>query len=1523
MDNYRVQEPFAKQGLYDPRFEHENCGIGAVVNMNGEADYKVVDGALKIVETLEHRAGKDAEGKTGDGVGILLQISHSFFSKAAEEAGINIGGEREYGIAMFFFPQSADKLKISMATFEKVLAEEGLEFLGWRKVPVNPDVLGTKALESMPNIMQAFIKKPDDCKKGIDFDRKLYIARMVFEKQDRDTYVCSCSSRTIVYKGMFLVNQLRKFYKDLDCEDYLSAIGIVHSRFSTNTNPSWQRSHPNRIIVHNGEINTITGNVDKMLSRESILKSDYIGDRMKDIVPVLDVRGSDSARLDNTLEFMMMAGVDLPLAVLTLIPEPWQHQVTMSREKRAFYQYYATMMEPWDGPASIIFSDGDILGAVLDRNGLRPSRYYITDDGNGGKYLILSSEVGALDVPIGTIVKKERLHPGKMLLVDTVKGELIEDEDIKNYYSKRQPYGEWLDHNLYPLHDFKIPNKKPFRYSGEELERLQHAFGYTYESIRSTMIPMALNASEPTAAMGIDTPIPPLSQKNPPLFDYFKQLFAQVTNPPIDAIRESVITDTTVYLGASGNILKDDESNCRVLQIKNPVLTNLDLLKIRTANIEGLKTADISMLYDKKTTTLREAINSLYTQADKAHENGATILILTDRGVDRDHLAIPSLLAVAALETYLVRTRKNTAISIIIETAEPTEVHHFATLLGFGASAVNPYLAMDTLYDLTANRAIDKEYTESLNAYVKAIVDGIVKIASKMGISTIQSYQGSKIFEALGISKSVCDEFFPDTVSRVGGIDLDDISERVVSLHDAAFDPRDLTVNEAIESIGSHKSRSGKEEHMYNPMTIHLLQQAAWNNDYGLFKKYSQFLNDEQKNLTLRSTLDFKFAEDGGIPIDEVESVESIMHRFKTGAMSYGSISQEAHECMAIAMNRIGGKSNSGEGGEDLERIVTSGTDEDKCSAIKQVASGRFGVTSKYLTSAKEIQIKMAQGAKPGEGGHLPAKKVYPWIAKTRHSTPGVALISPPPHHDIYSIEDLAQLIYDLKNANKDARISVKLVSEVGVGTIAAGVAKAGAGVILVSGYDGGTGAAPGSSIHNAGLPWELGLAETHKTLIMNDLRSKVVIETDGKMMTGRDVVIAAMLGAEEYGFATAPLVTMGCVMMRVCNLDTCPVGVATQNPELRKRFKGKPEYIVNFMRFIAQEMREYMAKLGIRTVDELIGRSDLLVKKSFPEGHKAGKIDMSAILETPFKGGENNIHFRPSDVYDFKLGETIDETVIIPEMQEALEKKQPKTIELKVSNLNRTLGTIFGSEITKRYYNTLEDDTYVIKCHGSGGQSFGAFIPKGLTLELEGDSNDYFGKGLSGGKLIVYSPAEAKYKADENIIIGNVALFGATSGKAFIAGVAGERFCVRNSGATVVVEGVGDHGCEYMTGGCAVILGKTSKNFAAGMSGGIAYVLDEDFDLYTKLNKSLVGFSKVTEPEDVAQLRALIEEHAAATNSVRGKEILDNFDEYLPKFKKIIPHDYAKMLRSMKKFEAEGMSAEEAKISAFYENTK
>ncbi len=1520
MDNFKIQEPFEKQGLYDPRFEHDNCGIGAVVNINGEKSRRVVDNALSIVETLEHRAGKDAEGKTGDGVGILLQISHQFFKSATADLGFDIGEEREYGVGMFFFPQNELKRKQAMKLFEIIIKKENLDFLGWRIVPTDPSVIGQKALDSMPFIMQAFIKKPNNVKKGLDFDRKLYVARRVFEQSTDDTYVCSLSSRTIVYKGMFLVKELRKFFYDLQDEKYTSAIATVHSRFSTNTNPSWQKAHPNRIIVHNGEINTITGNADRMLAREESISSDIINDDLDKIFPIVDTNGSDSARLDNSLEFMMMGGMPLPLAVMITIPEPWKNNKTISLEKRDFYQYYATMMEPWDGPASIIFSDGDILGAVLDRNGLRPSRYYITTDG----FLILSSEVGCIDIPAEEVLVKERLRPGKMLLVDTVKGELIDDEDLKADYATRQPYGEWLDQNLVYLKDLKIPNKGVPKFDKEQLVRQQKAFGYTYEEIKTSILPMAKTGSEPIAAMGTDSPIPPLSKSDGPLFNYFKQLFAQVTNPPFDSIREEIVTDTSVHLGSNGNILVEQPENCHVLKISDPILTNTDLLKIKNIDTNGLKSAVIPITYYKNS-SLAKAIEHLFYLADKAYKNGANILILSDRGVDEYHVAIPSLLAVSAMQQHLVNTKKRTSVSMVLESAEPCEVHHFATLLGYGASAVNPYLAQETIRDLVDSGMLDKDYYAAVNDYNDSILHGIVKIASKMGISTIQSYLGSKIFEAIGISQEVIDKYFTNTVSRVGGITLEDISNRSDRLHAAAFDPLDLGIMLEVESAGSHKLRSGKEEHLYNPETIHLLQRSTQTNDYSLFKKYTSALNKEDNNANLRSLLDFNYPEDGGISIDEVESVESICHRFKTGAMSYGSISKEAHETMAIAMNMIGGKSNSGEGGEETDRLTIGKDGLNRCSAIKQVASGRFGVTSEYLVSAKEIQIKMAQGAKPGEGGHLPGKKVYPWIAKTRHSTPGVSLISPPPHHDIYSIEDLAQLIYDLKNANKDARISVKLVSESGVGTVAAGVAKAGAGVILISGYDGGTGAAPRNSIYNAGLPWELGLAETHQTLIMNGLRSKVVIETDGKLMTGRDVLIAALLGAEEYGFATAPLVTMGCVMMRVCNLDTCPVGIATQNPELRKRFKGKPEYIVNFMHFIAQELREYMAKLGIKTVDELIGRSDLLRVKEVKENSQLSKIDLSKILNNPYVNSDIQRRFNPNDVYDFELEKTIDEREILKKMAPALKSKaKKKTIEIDVTNTDRSVGTIFGSEITRRYGdNTLEDDTFTVKCIGAGGQSFGAFIPKGLTLELEGDSNDYFGKGMSGGKLIVYPPKGTTFKREENIIIGNVALYGATSGKAFISGVAGERFCVRNSGAIAVVEGVGDHGCEYMTGGRVVILGKTGKNFAAGMSGGIAYVLDEDSSLYINMNKELVSVSTVTEKFDVEELKNIITEHVEMTGSPKGREVLENFREYLPKFKKILPNDYAKMMQTMYAMEEKGMSPEQAKIEAFYINTR
>ena len=1503
----------AYNGMYRPEFEHDNCGIGAIVNIKGLKTHDTVEKALKIVENLEHRAGKDAEGKTGDGVGILLQISHDFFKEAVKPFGIFLRSERSYGIGMFFFPQDELKKNRAKKMFEVIVEKEGLEFLGWREVPTVPDVLGSKARECMPCIIQGFIQKPKDINEGLDFDRKLYIVRRVFEQSNDDTYVVSLSSRTIVYKGMFLVGQLRSFFLDLQNPLYKSAIALVHSRFSTNTNPSWDRAHPNRFMVHNGEINTIRGNVDKMLAREENMESTYLKDVMDKILPVVNRGGSDSAMLDNTLEFLVMSGMPLPLAVMIAIPEPWEKNNTISKSKRDFYQYYATMMEPWDGPASILFSDGDIMGAVLDRNGLRPSRYYITED----DYLILSSEVGVLDLDQSKIVLKDRLRPGKMLLVNTKEGKLIDDDTLKEYYASRKPYGEWIDKNLVSLKKLQIPNKGVLEYSKDEIARLQKAFGYSYEDIKTSILPMAKNGSEPTAAMGIDSPLAVLSKKHQPLFNYFKQLFAQVTNPPIDAIREEIVTSTSVYLGEDGNLLEEKGENCRVLKIHNPILTSTDLLKIKNINAPGFKVKVVPLIYYKNT-SLKKAIEHLFIMADRAYSEGANILILSDRGVDENHVAIPSLLAVSSLQQHLVKTKKRTSLAMILESAEPREVHHFATLLGYGASAINPYLAQDSIKELIEDKFLDKDFYAAVNDYNEGILKGIVKIASKMGISTIQSYQGSQIFEAIGINEDVIEKYFTGTVSRIGGISLKDIEEDIDALHSKAFDPLGLKVDLTLDSFGSHKFRSDKEEHLYNPKTIHLLQEATRKGDYSLFKEYTHLIDNEMSEVNLRGLFDFKYPSNG-IPIEEVESVSSIVKRFKTGAMSYGSISREAHETLAIAMNKLGGKSNSGEGGEDLYRLNICEDGLNRCSAIKQVASGRFGVTSRYLVSAKEIQIKMAQGAKPGEGGHLPGGKVYPWIAKTRHSTTGVGLISPPPHHDIYSIEDLAQLIYDCKNSNRDARISVKLVSEAGVGTIAAGVAKAGAQVILVSGYDGGTGAAPRSSIYNAGLPWELGLAETHQTLIMNGLRDKVILETDGKLMSGKDVLVAALLGAEEFGFATAPLVTMGCVMMRVCNLDTCPVGIATQNPELRKRFRGKPEYVINFMEFIAKELREYMAKLGVRTVDELVGRTDLLKEKLVILKEKGKNIDLTRVLNNPYTS--EKIEYCKKSVYDFGLEKTVDESVLLKEFKDAIKSGKKKTVTLNITNIDRTLGTILGSEITKNNEDGLEEDSLKVKCNGSGGQSFGAFIPKGLTLEIEGDSNDYFGKGLSGGKLIIYPPKEAKFKSEDNIIIGNVSLYGATSGKAFINGVAGERFCVRNSGAIAVVEGVGEHGCEYMTGGRVAILGKTGKNFAAGMSGGIAYVLDEDRDLYMKLNKELIVSEEITSKSDAQELKTMIEEHVNATNSPKGKEILESFEEYLPKFKKILPKDYDRMLKSIASFQAKGLSYEEAQIEAFYEN--
>ena len=1306
---------------------------------------------------------------------------------------------------------------------------------------------------------------------------------------------------------MFLVGQLRAFYPDLQSEDYRSALAIVHSRFSTNTDPAWERAHPNRLIAHNGEINTIRGNADRMLAREETMSSPLLEADMDKVLPVVNAAGSDSAMLDNTLEFLMMGGMELPLAVMACIPEPWRGDRTISRRKRDLYHYYSTLMEPWDGPAAILFSDGDVVGAVLDRNGLRPARYYVTDDGR----LILSSEVGVLDLPAEGIVEKSRLQPGRMLLVDTRAGRIIGDEELKEGYAARQPYGEWLDANLVRLEDLPLPNKRVERHGREALRRLQKAFGYTYEDVRDTILPMARTGAEPTAAMGIDIPLAVLDDKDQPLFNYFKQLFAQVTNPPIDAIREECVTDTAVYVADDGNLLEEKADNCRVLQLPGPILTSTDLMKIRAMDRPGFRAATVSLL-SYPNTPLDRALDRLAVAVDKAWREGANIVILSDRGVDENHVAIPSLLAVSAMEQHLIRTGRRTAVSILLESAEPREVHHFAALLGYGARAVNPYLAEETVVELIEEGLLDKDFHTAVRDYNAAVLHGIVKIASKMGISTLQSYQSAQIFEAVGIDRAVIDRYFTNTVSRVEGIGLAEMAAAVERNHRRAFDPLGLDTDQELDSLGEHKARAGGEDHLYDPQTIHLLQQATRRGDYNIFKQYTALVDDETRPHTLRGLLDMKYAEEP-IPLDEVESVDAIVRRFKTGAMSYGSISQEAHECLARAMNALGGRSNSGEGGEEEDRL----DDPERCSAIKQVASGRFGVTSAYLVSAKELQIKMGQGAKPGEGGHLPAGKVYPWVARCRHSTPGVTLISPPPHHDIYSIEDLAQLIYDLKCANRRARISVKLVSEAGVGTIAAGVAKAGAQVVLISGHDGGTGAAPRTSIHHAGLPWELGLAETHQTLIRNGLRSRVVLETDGKLMSGRDVAIACMLGAEEFGFATAPLVTLGCVMMRVCNLDTCPVGVATQDPELRRRFSGKPEYVVNFMRFIAQELREHMARLGIRTVDELVGRTDLLRMRRPAVNQRAAAVDLSALLDAP-RTGQAKTHFDPADAYDFRLEDTVDLRVLEKQLGQALQTGEPRRLELAVSSTDRTVGTILGSDVTRLHGDTLPDGTFTVKCTGGGGQSFGAFLPRGLTLELEGDANDYLGKGLSGGRIVVYPPKNSAFVPEDNILVGNVALYGATGGAVFLNGMAGERFCVRNSGADAVVEGVGDHGCEYMTGGRVVVLGPTGKNFAAGMSGGVAYVLDEDHDLYLRLNKELVSMGPVTDPQEAGQLRALIQAHADATGSPKARRILADFDDWLPKFKKILPDDYDRMLRSIAQFEARGMDRAQAEVEAF-----
>jgi glutamate synthase (ferredoxin) len=1514
-----------KQGLYDPAFEHDACGVGMVVNIQGEKSHALVRQAITVLNNLTHRGARGAEVNTGDGAGILMQIPHAFMKRKAERHGFTLPEPGEYGVGMIFLPPDVNHRRAIEIHFEKIIAAEGQRVLGWRTVKVNNEALGTTAKRAEPKMRLVFIARNPAITDDMDFERRLYIIRKRAEKEIRYGgrfeggeffYVASLSYKTVIYKGMLVSDQLDDYFLDLIEPDVESALALVHSRFSTNTFPSWERAHPYRYIIHNGEINTLRGNINWLRAQENILQSEIFGTEMGKIVPIIQPDGSDSAMFDNLLEFLVLAGRSLPHVMMMMIPEPWSHHETMDDDKRAFYEYHANLLEPWDGPAAMGFTDGVMVGATLDRNGLRPSRYYVTRDG----LLVLASEVGVLDIPPENVAYKGRLEPGKMLLVDTHEGRIISDEEIKHKLATEHPYRDWLNKYQVKLEHLAPPKPEhiPATEHASVLQR-QRAFGYTEEDAYLLVRPMAEDGVEPVGAMGNDTPLAVLSDKPKLLYNYFKQLFAQVTNPPIDSIREELVVSTEVMVGAESNLLHATPQSCHQIRLDYPILTNEELAQIRYSKIPGFVSTTLPILFEANSggAGLEAAMEKLFLSADMAIRRGINLLILSDRGMDGSMAPIPALLAVSGLHHHLVRMGTRTQIGLIVESGEPREVHHFAALIGYGATAINPYLVYETIEDLITQGVITKvDREKAVKNYVKAAIKGVVKTMSKMGISTIQSYCGAQIFEALGIHQSVIDQYFTWTPSRIGGIDLNIIATEAHMRHADGYSPQPGN-GHSLETGGEYKWRKDGEVHLFNPSTITKLQQACRNNDYALFNEYSREINEQMTQLgTLRGLFTFKPGLKP-IPLEEVEPVEAIMKRFKTGAMSYGSISQEAHESLAIAMNRIGGKSNTGEGGEDPARFVPLPNGDSKKSAIKQVASGRFGVTSEYLVSAEELQIKMAQGAKPGEGGQLPGRKVYPWIAKVRHSTPGVGLISPPPHHDIYSIEDLAELIHDLKNANRAARINVKLVSEVGVGTVAAGVAKGHADVVLISGYDGGTGASPVSSIKHAGLPWELGLAETHQTLVLNNLRDRIVIETDGQLKTGRDVVIAALLGAEEYGFATGPLVVLGCVMMRVCHLDTCPVGIATQNPELRKKFTGDPAHVVNFMRFIAQEMRELMAQLGFKTVDEMVGNSDRLAIREDVTHWKAKGLDFSEILYRPETDSDTGQICRTRQ--DHGIKETLDHQVLLELCKPAYKKLEPVTATLPIRNINRVVGTMLGSEITRRHGAAgLPEDTIRLHFQGSAGQSFGAFIPRGLTLILEGDSNDYIGKGLSGGKIIVHPPAGSTFAAEESIIIGNVAFYGGTSGEAYIRGMAGERFCVRNSGIHAVVEGVGDHGCEYMTGGRVIVLGRTGRNFAAGMSGGVAYVLDEKGVFAQNCNLEMVDLQAVTNAVEASEVKAMIQRHADYTGSALAKRVLADWEGLLPKFVKIIPRDYQRVLEAFAEVEAKGLSGEEAVMAAF-----
>jgi glutamate synthase (NADPH/NADH) large chain len=1484
-----------KQGLYDPEFEHDACGVGFVVDIAGRKSHDIVRRSLQVLVNLQHRGATGCEANTGDGAGILLQIPHEFLQAECRKLGFDLPAPGSYGIGMVCLPHDVYMQRSSQEIIEGAITRGGQKVLGWRDVPTNNTPIGEMAKSVEPVFKQVFVERNENLKNVDDFERKLYLIRKRIEKTTSEVYFGSFSARTLIYKGMLSAEQMEIYFPDLVDPRIVSALAVVHQRFSTNTFPSWSLAHPFRYISHNGEINTLRGNINWMKAREALFESELFGEDIKDLLPVIVEGGSDSATFDNAVEMLVMTGRSLPHAMMMLIPEAWDGHETMSDEKKAFYEYHSCLMEPWDGPASMVFSDGNVIGATLDRNGLRPSRYYVTKDG----LVVMASEVGVLDIPAENILLKGRLQPGKMFLIDTREGRIIDDAELKHKISTEKPYRQWLNENIVRLAD--LPGHPVPEPDHATVLLRQQAFGYSHEDLRILMAPMAKNGEEALGSMGTDTPLAVLSDRQPTLFNYFRQLFAQVTNPPLDAIREELVTSMSTALGPEKNLLKPEPASCRMIKILSPIMDNDDLAKLRNISLEGFQSITLPMCFkvSEGGDGMRRALQGLFESASTAIQSGATILILSDRHIDKEYAPIPSLLATAGLHHHLVREGSRTKATLIVETGGAREVHHYCLLIGYGASAINPYLAFETIDDMIRQRLLTGiDHRKAVNHYTKAVKKGVLKVMSKMGISTLQSYRGAQIFEAVGLDQKFVDAYFTNTPSRIGGIGLDEIAAETIARHRHAFPARPVRMPD-LDWGGQYQWRQDGEYHMYNPDSIHKLQYSTRSNNYKLFKEYSETMNTvSARQCTLRGLMDLKFAE-SSIPLGEVEPVESIMKRFATGAMSFGSISREAHETLAIAMNRIGGRSNTGEGGEDPARYIPDANGDSRCSAIKQVASARFGVTSQYLVSANELQIKMAQGAKPGEGGQLPGHKVDEVIARVRHSTPGVGLISPPPHHDIYSIEDLAQLIYDLKNSNPRARISVKLVAEVGVGTIAAGVAKAHADVVLISGDSGGTGASPLTSLKHAGIPWELGLAETHQVLVQNNLRSRIVVQTDGQLKTGRDVVVAALLGAEEYGFATSALIVSGCIMMRVCHLNTCPVGVATQDPVLRAKFTGKPEYIVNYFRMIAEETRELMAKLGFRTIDEMVGRRDRLDMSKAIEHWKAKKLDLTPILHMPEVPA--HVVTRHTQAQDHGLDKALD-NLLLELAKDAVEYKTPVELQLPIRNANRTVGTILGSEITRRYgFDGLPDDTIRIRFTGSAGQSFGAFVPSGIRLTLEGDSNDYFGKGLSGGRLVVFPPPTATFKAEENVIIGNVALYGATSGEAFIRGVAGERFAVRNSGATTVVEGVGDHGCEYMTGGRVVVLGRTGRNFAAGMSGGIAYVIDEAGDFAQRCNLQMVDLESLEDPQEEQFIRDLITRHAEFTKSARARQVLESWSHYRKKVAKVMPLDYRRVLAEKK----------------------